>query len=79
VVGAFLVDDPENSRLPNKEVFRMLEILANQVGIAIDNRILYVQAKKRIQELENSQTTTGEILPDYTASGFQRFVNRLFG
>jgi PAS domain S-box-containing protein len=79
VVGAFLVDDPDNNRIPTKEVFRMLEILANQVGIAIDNRILYVQAKKRAQELENSQTTTSEILPDYTASGFKRLVNRLFG
>ncbi len=50
IIGFIMVDDPQDGRLPNLETMNILEILANQVAIAIDNRMLYVQAKEQIQQ-----------------------------
>lgn len=78
VIGILVVDDPENAKIPSDEVIRTLEILANQVAIAIDNRILYVQAKKRIQELENNGVNAKNDFPDYPEPGIKKFVDRIF-
>ncbi|HPN34678.1 MAG TPA: PAS domain-containing protein [bacterium] len=50
IIGFIMVDDPQDCRLPNTESMNILEILANQVAIAIDNRMLYVQAKEQVQQ-----------------------------
>ena len=79
VIGVLMVDDPEDGRLPNREIISTLEILANQVAVAIDNRILFVQARKRIEELENSQTQRDSVeVDDATSAGIKGFVDRLF-
>lgn len=48
IIGFLLVDDPVDCRLPSLDTVHTLEILANQIAIAIDNRVMYVQAKERI-------------------------------
>ncbi|MFQ5824925.1 MAG: response regulator [bacterium] len=78
VIGIILVDDPDNSKAPTDEVMRTLEILANQVAVAIDNRIMYVQAKKRIQMFENNSPEAKNDFPDYSAPGIKRLVHRIF-
>ncbi|MCG8604406.1 response regulator [bacterium] len=78
VIGMIIVDDPEDRRWPNQEIIRTLEILANQVAVAIDNRVLYVQARKRIQELERHQESSRQIDDDTVASGLKGFVDRFF-
>ena len=50
IIGFIMVDDPQDCRLPSLESMNILEILANQVAIAIDNRMLYVQAKEQVQQ-----------------------------
>ena len=50
IIGFLMADDPNDCRLPNKDTVHTLEILANQIAIAIDNRVMYVQAKEQIPE-----------------------------
>ncbi|HOH07940.1 MAG TPA: PAS domain-containing protein, partial [bacterium] len=52
IIGFILADDPADGKLPTTESVHILEILANQVAIAIDNRMLYVQAKEKPQSTE---------------------------
>jgi PAS domain S-box-containing protein len=47
VMGAILVDDPVDLSMPEQEYIHILEILANQVSVAIENRIMYVEAKRQ--------------------------------
>ncbi|HPG40932.1 MAG TPA: PAS domain S-box protein [bacterium] len=58
IIGFLIVDDPVDCRLPSLDTMHTLEILANQIAIAIDNRVMYVQAKERSlpePDLENEQ------------------------
>ncbi|MDZ7723979.1 MAG: PAS domain-containing protein [candidate division KSB1 bacterium] len=45
IIGFFMADDPVDHRMPTVETIQLLEILASQIAIAIDNRVMYVQAK----------------------------------
>ncbi len=47
IIGFFMADDPNDMRIPSSENIHTLEILANQIAVAIDNRIMYVQAKEQ--------------------------------
>lgn len=49
VMGIIIVDDPVDGSIPDEEYVRTLEILANQVSVAIDNRVLYVDARRQPQ------------------------------
>jgi len=58
IIGFLLADDPNDCRLPSQDTIHTLEILANQIAIAIDNRVMYVQAKERIlQDSSNTNET----------------------
>lgn len=77
VIGLLMVDDPLNKKLPSKDVLRTLEILANQVAVAIDNRILYVQTKRQAQKMaKNGQGQKDRLADD--SSGIKGFVDRIF-
>jgi len=52
IIGFFLADDPYDMRIPSPESIHTLEILANQIAVAIDNRIMFVQAKDKIERSE---------------------------
>jgi len=78
IIGFILVDDPVDYRLPDDETTRTLEILANQIAIAIDNRVRYVQLRKRLEE-PSSLEPTMEGSPDLPATeGFDQEVDKLF-
>lgn len=54
ISGFLMVDDPADGKIPTTEVIHTLEILTNQVAVAIDNRMMYFQMKKRLNILEKA-------------------------
>ncbi len=79
IIGMLLADDPANNRLPGEEVMHTLEIIADRVSVAIDNRILYVQAKQKKGKRERAESLSPELISDLrTARARHRFVDRFF-
>lgn len=54
IIGLIMVDDPADKKLPTDETVQILELLANQIGVAIDNRVLYVNSKNSQPKPETS-------------------------
>lgn len=77
IIGSLLVDDPGDNRMPTKETVHILEIMANQIGVAIDNRILYIQAKQKLLDQNGSYQKT--LARNLDSPRLKRFVDRLFG
>jgi GAF domain-containing protein len=79
ISGFLLLDDPSDGRIPNLDIFRTIEILANQIAIAIDNRTMYSQMKKRVKILEKASGFSTETV-DATNENLriQRLVNKFF-
>ena len=50
IMGAIIVDDPADHELPDPDQIRTLEILATQISVAIENRLLYVEARRQAEE-----------------------------
>jgi len=87
IIGFMMADDPADSRMPSVETVNILEIMANQVAIAIDNRMLYVQAKETVAA-ETITASAPEPAPtpapsetvdraeDEGSSGLRRLVDR---
>lgn len=79
ISGFLIFDDPGDGRIPGKEVIRTLEILANQVGIAIDNRMMYYQMKKRLAALERKNELEELAVENSNEKlGLQRLMNKYF-
>jgi len=85
IIGFLMADDPQDCRMPNPETIQILEILANQIAIAIDNRVMYVQAKEQIkaepeakEEEESQEDFFGdeERDEDYVGGGLKKLVER---
>jgi len=84
IIGFILADDPADGKLPTTESVHIMEILANQVAIAIDNRMLYVQAKEKPQSTEPpaaSEPAAGPDAgvtdyPEENSTGLRRLVDR---
>ncbi|OPZ80790.1 MAG: PAS fold protein [bacterium ADurb.Bin431] len=84
IIGFILADDPADGKLPTTESVHIMEILANQVAIAIDNRMLYVQAKEKPQSTEPpaaSEPADGPDAgvtdyPEENSTGLRRLVDR---
>jgi GAF domain-containing protein len=78
IIGFLVVDDPADGRVPSMETIRTLEMLANQVAIAIDNRVMYVELKRQLLEVtgrggeERSETAEAE------GGGLRKLMDRLF-
>ena len=73
-----MVDDPVDYRIPNMETIRTLEILANQVAVAIDNRVLYVKAKKQLFEATEAVNEMDKGVDDGNGGGLRKLMDRLF-
>jgi hypothetical protein len=85
IIGLILADDPADRKLPTRETVQILELLANQIGVAIDNRILYVKSKN-----VNAKSESPNRLREFTANDSskpvtfspnikrQRFVDKFF-
>ncbi|MFQ5824237.1 MAG: response regulator [bacterium] len=78
IIGFLMVDDPDDGSKPGDDVIRILEIIANHVAIAIDNRIMYVQTKKKLQELEKNGINTDGDSTEYTTPTLKGLVDRFF-
>jgi len=53
MIGYIIVDDPTDCLLPTSEEIHTLEILANQVSVAIENRLTYMRLRnQKVQKLE---------------------------
>lgn len=59
IIGFFMADDPVDNRMPTTETIQLLEILASQIAIAIDNRVMYVQARSNPQQRRYSSAVSG--------------------
>ena len=78
IIGFLMVDDPVDYRIPNLETIRTLEILANQVAVAIDNRVLYVRAKKQLFEATEAANDFEKGTEDGYGGGLRKLMDRLF-
>ncbi|MBN1480942.1 GAF domain-containing protein [candidate division KSB1 bacterium] len=86
IIGFFMADDPQDTRFPTPETVHTLEILANQIAIAIDNRIMYVQAKEPSKNGGNGRGEHYGLLDtdpnaeyssdDFSKGGFKKIVER---
>ncbi len=45
IVGVLLLDDPTTARLPSRESVHLLELMAGQIGLAIENRVYLLREK----------------------------------
>ncbi len=84
IIGFLMADDPQDCRMPNAETIQIMEILANQIAIAIDNRVMYVQAKEQIksEQEEKDEESEDEFYDedvhddDYVGGGLKKLVER---
>ncbi len=78
ISGFLIADDPADGKIPTSEVIHTLEILTNQVAVAIDNRMMYFQMKKRLNILEKATGIFQKEDEDDTdkSLGIQRLVKR---
>ena len=75
IIGFIMVDDPNDALTPTQEEIHTLEILANQVSIAVENRLAYLQIRER---LRSSEGKTSEMSRDRTESGIKKLVDYFF-
>lgn len=62
MIGFLIADDPAESKLPGDEDIQILETMRDQFGIAIENRILYLDMRWRAGEHESIEVKEE---PDY--------------
>ncbi len=77
VVGAVLFDDPRNGRIPSRENVHLLELFANQVGIAVEDRLLLLR-RTGIAGASDLRVPGRNASPgvDETATGLRRLVEK---
>ncbi len=76
--GLLLADDYGNLTNVSDEEIRILEIFANNIAIAIDNRNIYVQLRKKILKLEDE---IAQYEPDFKENpnlAIKKMVDRIF-
>ncbi|MDZ7337488.1 MAG: PAS domain-containing protein [candidate division KSB1 bacterium] len=78
IIGFLVVDDPLDGRVPTMETIRTLEMLANQVAIAIDNRVMYVELKRQLLEATGAAKESPEETTEAEAGGLRKLMDRLF-
>ncbi|MBC7187839.1 MAG: PAS domain-containing protein [Calditrichaeota bacterium] len=78
IIGFLVVDDPVDGRVPNMETIRTLEMLANQVAIAIDNRVMYVELKRQLLEATGEVKEERAAATEAEAGGLRKLMDRLF-
>ena len=78
IIGFLMVDDPADCKIPSAETIQILEILANQIAIAIDNRVMYVEAKQRADAaMQSPLDPSGVYMSESNQnSGFKKIVEK---
>ena len=75
IIGFLFVDDPIDCFLPSKETIQTLEILANQLSIAMENRALYLRLRNKVN---NNGQQSYDRFNDQSDSGLKRLVEIFF-
>lgn len=75
ILGFIMIDDPGDSLLPTNEEIHTLEILANQISVAIDNRLTYLQLRERLRE---KKTGPSEFSREKSEKGIKKLVDYFF-
>lgn len=75
MIGYIMVDDPVDCLLPTSEDIHTLEILANQVSVAIENRLTYVRL--RDQSVPRSAPKSA-IEKEKSEGGIKKLVDYFF-
>ncbi len=75
IVGFIFADDPSDCLLPSKETIHTLEIFANQLSIAIENRVSYLHLQGKVGD--SGQNTTVQ-RTDESEGGLNRLVEVFF-
>ncbi len=75
IIGFIMVDDPSDALIPTKEEIRTLEILANQIAVAIENRLTYLQIRERLRDKKESPAEYSRIKSE---KGIKKLVDYFF-
>jgi len=80
IVGILFADsNSNNARFATKDILDTLKIMANQISIAIDNRILYVKALRANASDERVRKIRNEVIPELHGTNTRhRFMERFF-
>jgi hypothetical protein len=74
IVGFIIADDPSDCLLPSKETIHTLEIFANQLSIAIENRVTYLHLQGKIKTGDHNPVAKS----DESEGGLNRLVEIFF-
>ncbi|OQX96292.1 hypothetical protein B6I21_01325 [candidate division KSB1 bacterium 4572_119] len=75
IIGFLIVDDPTDLQVPAKEIIHSLEILANQLSIALENRAHYLHLKNKYEKLRHDSLVSAR---DEADSGFKKLTEKFF-
>ena len=85
IMGFLMADDPRDCRIPAPDTIHIMEILANQIAVAINNRIMYLEAKEANRKAIDESPTASffdspnpyfEKEDDLTKGGLKKLVER---
>jgi len=75
MIGYIMVDDPADGLLPTNEDMQTLEILANQISVAIENRLTYVRLRERVLNKTDRKARTEK---EKSEGGIKKLVEYFF-
>jgi PAS domain S-box-containing protein len=75
MIGYIMIDDPVDCLLPTAEDIHTLEILANQVSVAIENRLTYVRLQEQASGTIRQKATT---IKEKSEGGIKKLVDKFF-
>jgi hypothetical protein len=78
-IGILIADDYTGSGVPGDEDIHILEIVSKQFGIAIDNRSLYMQARRRLREPGTEKQEEELDFYENPTLAIKRMAERIFG
>lgn len=73
IIGFLMADNPVDLGRPAPETVRLLELLANQISVAMDNRVLYVEAKRQPPRFNFASETEAYAVP---SRGVKRLIDK---
>jgi len=72
IIGFLMLDNPADQARPAAETVRLLELLTNQLTVAMENRVLYVEAKSQATSAHHAN---GKAAPGREALSPRRIKN----
>ncbi len=75
MIGYIMLDDPVDCLLPTSEDIHTLEILANQISVAIENRLTYVKAR---EQSTPGNTPKASTVKEKSEGGIKKLVDYFF-